>query len=168
MNKLSFLLFLGAIFLTSCATSTQVLESDVRQVNLAKMGAVLSVNLQTNGRVRDDKDCFLNIDDGKNNFKLLINKGVGDYALPLGFSESVIEITKISCGPFYYYDLKGQGAVFHLKSQKIKYLGFLNFKLQDKGELEWGHATKNEIEIRNRTRSMGLDNDSLEIDLLKL
>ncbi len=166
--KIGLPLFLVTFLLAGCATSTKVLESDFQKLSMTKVGVVLTVNLQTNGRVRDDKNCYLKIDDGKNHFELLINRGVGDYALPLVSGENVIEITKITCGPFYYYDLKDQGATFQVKNQKIKYLGFINFKLEDKGNLEWGHATKDELQLRKRAQSMGFDDDSLEIDLLKL
>lgn len=161
-------LFLVFFLLAGCATSTNVLESDFHKLSKTKEGALLTVNLQTNGRVRDDKNCYLKIDDGKAHFELLINRGVGDYALPLVSGENVVEITKITCGPFYYYDLKDQGATFQVKNQKIKYLGFINFQLQDRGNLEWGHATKDELKLRQRAQSMGFDDDSLEIDLLKL
>jgi hypothetical protein len=174
MKKIGLPLLLVFFLLAGCATPTKVLESDFQKLSMTKVGVVLTVNLQTNGRVRDDKNCYLKIDDGKNHFELLINRGVGDYALPLPLplplvsGENVIEITKITCGPFYYYDLKDQGATFQVKDQKIKYLGFINFQLQDKGKLEWGHATKDELQLRQRAQSMGFDDDSLEIDLLKL
>lgn len=164
--KLSFILVI--FLLAGCASSTKVLESDFQKVAMRKEGALLTVNLQTNGRVRDDKTCHLSISDGQNHFELSLNRGVGDYALPLQSGEGVVEITKISCGPFYYYDLKNQGASFKLKSQKIKYLGYIDFELEDKGKLEWGHSTMNEDQLRNRAQRMGFNEDTLEIDLLKL
>ncbi|MCR9204608.1 MAG: hypothetical protein NXH75_08535 [Halobacteriovoraceae bacterium] len=168
MKKTELSLFFVALFFTGCATSTKVLESDFQKVSMTKEGVLLTVNLQTNGRVRDDKSCYLNIDAGKNHFQLLIKRGVGDYALPLQSGEGDVEITKISCGPFYYYDLKNQGATFQVKREKVKYLGFIDFELEDKGKLEWGHSTMNENHLRQRAQRMGLNDDSLEIDLLKL
>ena len=168
MKRISLPLFLIVFSLTGCATSSNVVESDFQKLTMTKEGAVLTVNLQTNGRVRDDKNCYLKVNDGTNQFDLLINRGIGDYALPLASGENIIEITKISCGPFYYYDLKDKGATFQVKNQKIKYVGFLNFKLEDKGKLEWGHATMDEAQLRKRAQSMGLGDEVLEIDLLKL
>jgi|GEM_PF-2721265 len=168
MKKMFLPIFLVIFLFAGCATSTKVLESDIPKLTMTKVGALLTVNLQTNGRVRDDKNCYLKIDDGKNHFELLINRGVGDYALALESGESIVEITKITCGPFYYYDLKDQGATFQVKNQMVKYLGFINFQLEDKGKLEWGHATKDELQLRKRAHSLGFVDDSLEIDLLKL
>jgi hypothetical protein len=156
------------LFFMGCATSTKVLESDFQQLSRTKTGAILTVNLETNGRVRDDKNCSLKIEDENNQFELKLKRGEGDYALPLLSNEKNFEITKITCGPFYYYDLKNQGAAFSVKNQKIKYLGVVNFKLEDKGELEWGHATKDERELLRRAQLMGLTEEDLEIDLLKL
>jgi hypothetical protein len=171
MTKLRFHLsfvFLGSLLLMGCAGTTNVVKSDFQKLKVANEGAFLTVNLQTNGRVRDDKNCYLKFEDGESYFQLLINRGTGDYALPLVSGETVFEITKISCGPFYYYDLKDQGATFKVDKDKVKYLGHINFKFEEKGKLEWGHATKNDFELRKRALSMGLGDSSLKIDLLNL
>lgn len=163
----SFIVPLFLVILASCASSPKVLESDFHKLGATKTGAILTVNLETNGRVREDKSCYLKIDDGENSFELLLNRGQMDYALPIS-SPNKIEITKISCGPFYYYDLKDQGAAFQVKNQKVKYLGVLNFKFEEKGKLEWGHMTKDERELKQRAQLMGFTEDILEVDLLKL
>jgi hypothetical protein len=161
-------IFLSFLMLTSCTTSLKVIESDFQKLRTQKTGALLTVNLETNGRVRQDKECFLKINDGRSEFKLIIERGVQDYALPILNTGRPVEITTISCGPFYFYDLKNQGAVFTIRDQEIKYLGFVNFSLQEKGKLEWGHETNNQAQLLQRTQSMGLESDSLEVDLLKL
>jgi hypothetical protein len=168
MMRLGFILVFLTAFVSGCASSSQTLQSDFQKLNMTKSGVVMTVNLQTNGHVREDKSCYLKINDGSNDYELLIQRGIADYALPLQSKGNTVEITKITCGPFYYYDLKNQGATFKVKDQKIKYLGFINFRLEDKGQLEWGHATKDELVIRKRAQSMGFDYESLEVDLLKL
>ncbi len=168
MKKIGLSFVFVTFLLAGCATSTKVLKSDFQKLSMTKEGAVLTVNLQTNGRIRKDKSCYLNISDGKDDFQLLINRGEGDYALPLRSGGNTVEITKITCGPFYYYDLKDQGATFQVKNHMVKYLGFINFQLEDKGKLVWGHATVDKLELRKRTQLMGFDDGNLEIDLLKL
>lgn len=168
MKNLSYFLTLLLFLLVGCATSTKVLKSDFNTLNSAQTGAILTVNLQTNGKVRDDKNCYLKIDDGNDQYELLLKRGVEDYALPFMSAESKVEITKITCGPFYYYDLKNQGAAFQVKNQKVKYLGFVNFKFEDKGKLEWGHSTKDKNQLRKRAQSMGFSDELIEIDLLNL
>ena len=168
MKYLDLILFSIVLLITSCATSLKVLESDFQKLTTTKTGVLLTLNLETNGRVRKDKECYLTIDDGKEKFELLIKRGLGDYALPMLSTTDVTEITKISCGPFYFYNLKDQGATFRIRDQKIKYIGFINFNFQDKGNLEWGHALTNKSQLRDRAESMGIDKDFLEIDLLKL
>lgn len=166
MKYSSFLvLFVG---LYGCATSSKQLESDFQLVKTNQFGVVLSVDLKTNGFLREDKVCFLKIEDGLNSYELTLEKGLNDYALSFTTSQNKIEITQINCGPFYYYDLKNQGTAFSVSPQKVKYLGIINFKLQDKGKLEWGLSTKDKSELLKRAISMGFDEETIEVSLLDL
>jgi hypothetical protein len=162
MKKLLFLLFL----LSGCAGSKVALKSDFQKMSESKSGTLLTINLQTNGRIREGQQCYLNFEDGANKYELLLQEGMWDYALP--FNQNEAEITKITCGPFYYYDLKNQGARFKFSNEKIKYLGIINFELEEKGKMEWGLATKDETKLEDRIQQMGLFRENVEIDILKL
>lgn len=162
MKKLILFLFI----LVSCAGTPIALKSDFQKLTDKKSGTLLTINLQTNGQIREGKNCLLNFEDGVNKYELILNEGMWDYALP--FNQNEAELTKITCGPFYYYDLRNQGTKFKFTNNKIKYLGILNFELEDKGKLEWGLATINKEKLNNRILEMGLDQDNVEIDILKL
>ena len=163
-------ILLTLIMTASCATSSNVMDSSVDKVRGRSAGTLITVNLDTNGKVREDKTCYLNIQSESNTYKLPLKRGIWDYSLSLENKtpSSKAEIVKISCGPFYYYDLDNQGADFKVSDSSIKYLGIVNFKFEDKGKLEWGHATKNSIELQRRLRLMGLPDTNVELDLLKL
>lgn len=163
--SISFLM-VSLLILGGCAGSATVLEPSAQKLSRAKTGVLLTVNLNTNGKVREDKQCHLDIMSDKGRFKLPLKRGQWDYALTLPSAKA--EITKISCGPFYYYDLKNQGADFEVEVQNIKYLGVINFKLEADGNLEWGHATKNPVELQGHIRQAGLDQENVVVDLLNL
>ena len=161
-------LSLGFVLLLTlgCASKSHILQSDFEAIRQTNTGALITVNLDTNGKVREDKSCYLNIQDGESRYELPLIKGSNDYALPLASPRA--EIVKISCGPFYYYELQNQGADFMVSNQNIKYLGVINFKFEDKGKLEWGHATTNSRELKDKIRSMGFEDERVEVELLKL
>lgn len=168
MKILNFLLLFICLLTVGCATSKNTLKSDFQTVISNKSGVVLSVDLKTNGFLREDKVCFLKIEDELNQYELILERGLSDYALPFTPNQNKIEITQINCGPFYYYDLKNQGTAFSVNPQKVKYLGIVNFKLQEKGKLEWGLTTKDKNELMKRAISMGFDEATVEVSLLDL
>lgn len=157
---------LGLFLLSSCANSPVPLKSDFQKLSEDKTGTLLTVNLNTNGQIREGNKCYLKFEDGVNRYELLLNEGVWDYALP--FNQNKAEMTKITCGPFYYYDLTNQGAKFTFDNEKIKYLGIVNFELEDKGHMEWGLATKDKKRLEERILQMGLSEENVEIDILEL
>lgn len=163
---LFFFLMVSLLSLGGCAGSATVLEPSAQKLARTGTGVLLTVNLNTNGKVREDKQCHLDIVGEKGIFKLPLKRGQWDYALTLPSAKA--EITKISCGPFYYYDLKNQGADFEVGVQDIKYLGVINFKLEADGNLEWGHATKNPVELQAHIRQAGLAQENVVVDLLNL
>ena len=162
MKKFLVLLFL----LSSCSNTPISLKSDFQKLSSDQSGTLVTINLVTNGYIKNGKSCFLKFEDGINNYKLALNEGVWDYALP--FNQNEAELTKITCGPFYYYNLKDQGAKFKFDNKKIKYLGIVNFKLQEKGKMEWGLATIDKNKLNDRVLEMGLNQENVDIDILKL
>jgi hypothetical protein len=160
----SVLLFL--VLLASCTTTPIALKSDFQKLSERKSGTLLTINLKTNGHIREGRNCHLNFEDDVNKYELILNEGIWDYALP--FNQNQAELTKITCGPFYYYDLRNQGAKFKFTNDKIKYLGILNFELEEKGKMEWGLATINKDKLNDRILEMGLDQNNVEIDILKI
>lgn len=164
--KLNFLIL--GFLVSSCSTSRKEIVSDFNFLRENNSGIILSVNLQTNGRIRSDKECLLKLEDSNTLFELPLTKGFGRYAIPTMIPNEKMEITELNCGPFYYYDLKNQGASFLVEDQRIKYIGQIYFDLKDTGKLEWGHKTKDEHLLQKEIEEMGIDKTKVKIELLQL
>lgn len=159
-------LILATLFLFSCTHNQKRLNSNLNSVKTTGTGAIISVDLDTQGKIKRGKKCNLIIGQNNQLFSVPLKEGSFNYALPLG--EGSANLKELNCGPFYYYKLVDRGAWFDIKKGTISYLGTLDFSLEDKGEMTWGPSTKSKRLLEGNLGEMGLTSEEVVIDPLKI
>lgn len=158
--------FILISFLFSCANHQQVLNSNFSTVKSKNTGVLLTVDLNTAGKIKRGKMCNLIINQGKTLYRVPLKEGAFNYALPL--NQGVAKIQELTCGPFYYYKIKENGANFQVSNGQISYLGTLDFELEEKGRMTWGPSTKSRRLLEGHLGEMGLTSEDVVIKPLKL
>jgi len=153
-------LFLG------CSSNGQInLTSDHQILSLSKTGILLSVNLDTNDRIKRGNNCYLIFNNGKKKYSLKLAEGKDHYALDLSMGS--YQIDELNCGTFYYFKVDKEAAPFYVSPGKISYIGQLDFELHDHGKLIWGHTHTNRKKLEENILSMGFAPNDVELSLLR-
>lgn len=152
--------------LVSCSNHQKVLNSNFSEVKAKNTGVLLTIDLNTAGKIKRGKMCNLVINQNKALYRVPLKEGTYNYALPL--SQGQANIKEFTCGPFYYYKLKENGAQFQVSNGIISYLGTLDFELEEKGEMTWGPSTKSKRLLEGHLGEMGLTGEEVIISPLKL
>lgn len=157
---------LALALLVSCASKQPVLNSNFNTVKVNKTGALLTIDLDTAGKIKRGQSCKLLVRHNQETFQLPLKEGAYNYALPLGAGMGNIQ--ELNCGAFYYYKINDPRSTFTLSSGKVSYLGTLDFKLEEKGEMTWGPNTKSMSLLESHLGEMGLTGDEVSIEPLAL
>ena len=160
------ILILALLALSSCATKAPVINSNFNTVKVNKTGALLTIDLDTAGKIKRGQSCNLLIRHNEETYQMPLKEGAYNYALPLG--AGMANLQELNCGSFYYYKLDDPRSTFKVESGKVSYLGTLDFKLEDKGEMTWGPNTKKRALLEGHLGEMGLTGDEVSIEPLAL
>lgn len=160
------ILILAVLLLGSCATKEPVMNSNFNTVKVNKTGALITIDLNTDGKITRGQSCKLLIRHNEEVFGLPLKEGAYNYALPLGAGMGNLQ--ELNCGAFYYYKLNDPRSTFTLQNGKVSYLGTLDFKLEDKGQMTWGPNSKSRSLLESHLGEMGLTGDEVSIEPLAL
>ncbi|MFT6069210.1 MAG: hypothetical protein ACJAT2_000313 [Bacteriovoracaceae bacterium] len=160
------ILIIALLVLTSCASKKSVLNSNFNTVKVNKTGALVTIDLDTDGKIKRGQSCKLYIRHNETSYQMPLKEGTYNYALPLG--AGMANLQELNCGAFYYYKLDDPRSTFKVVNGKLSYLGTLDFKLEDKGKMTWGPNTKKRQLLENHLGEMGLTGDEVSIEPLEL
>lgn len=163
-----FTFLLLPFLLISCASTSQtsVLKPSLSKLRQSNTGVILTIDLNTSGKIKRGSSCHIQIDQDKKSFKVPLKEGDFNYSLPL--KAGMAKIVEFSCGVFYYYALKDAGTNFFVKEGEITYLGTIDFELDKNGEMTWGPSTKSRIDLEANLEEMGVSKSEAQIKILSL
>jgi hypothetical protein len=112
---------LALVLLVGCASKQPVMNSNFNTVKLNKTGALLTIDLDTAGKIKRGQSCKLLIRHNQETYQMPLKEGAFNYALPLG--AGMANLQELNCGAFYYYKIDDPRSTFKIENGKLSYLG---------------------------------------------
>ena len=156
---------LALLFIVSSCASTKFSNSTLIKIQSNGEGGILTVNLSTNKKLLNQKDCRLMIESTTEEiFLVQLKEGENHYAINIPTGK--YSVKKIHCGLFYYYDLTKYLAGFTLNPSEITYLGGFKVSLLEAGVLDITTYAKGQKEMQGVLKEIGIMDEAIVLQPL--